>query len=427
MSPFSLPILSRPLIAVAGAALLTSWAQAAPARIDLGQSDTQVHTRSVPPLAEPSETSDSPAVDLSAVYTFDLWRNARGGLRRGERYLDNLDVTLTIDAERLVGWTGATVFLYGLYNNGESLTDELVGDLQVVSNIDAGSQAVRLYEAWVEQRFLNDRASVKLGLYDLNSEFDTNDSNSLFINSSHGIGPDFSQTGQNGPSIFPVTSLSVRADYKISENVLVRAAVLDGVPGDPNRPKRTAVKLGNGDGALIVGELEYTDDMTKVAAGTWRYTAKFEDILGTQIAGTSIERGRNDGAYIFAERKLTGETKEGPGLSAWARLGVADDRFNAIESYLGGGLVYTGLVPGRAEDQLGLAIAHVELGTPYRRALELAGEASDRSETNLELTYRAPLAPWLTVQPDVQYIINPGGNPTLRNAFLMGLRVEVGF
>lgn len=391
------------------------------------QSDTQVHTRSVPPAAEPSEDDEGPAIDLSVVYTADLWANTRGGLRRGERYLDNLDVTLTVDAERALGWDGATIFLYGLYNNGKSLTDELVGDLQVVSNIDAGSQAVRLYEAWVEQRIAGDRASVKLGLYDLNSEFDTNDSNALFINSSHGIGPDFSQTGQNGPSIFPVTSLALRADYKVTENMLVRAAVLDGVPGDPNRPKRTTVKLGNGDGALIVGELEYTDDMTKVAAGTWRYTAKFEDILATQVAGTSIERGRNDGAYIFAERKLTGETKEGPGLAAWARLGVADDKFNPVESYVGGGLVYTGLVPGRAEDQLGLAVAHVSLGTPYRRALELAGEASSKSETNIELTYRASLAPWLTLQPDIQYILNPGANPALKNDLVMGLRVEVGF
>lgn len=382
----------------------------------------EVHDHTTPQLAEP----DGAPVELSVVYTFDLWGNTRGGLRRGERYLDNLDVTLTVDAERALGWDGATIFLYGLYNNGKSLTDELVGDLQTVSNIDAGSRAARLYEAWVEQR-LGERASAKLGLYDLNSEFDTNDSNALFINSSHGIGPDFSQTGQNGPSIFPVTSLSFRADYRITENVLVRAAILDGVPGDPNRPRRTTVKLGNGDGALLVGEVEYTDAMTKIAAGTWRYTAKSEDILASAIAGASVKRSRNSGAYISAERKLTGQTKEGPGLSAWARLGVADNRFNAIKTYVGGGLVYTGPVPGRDEDRLGLGVAHVELGAPYRQALELAGEASDRSETNVELTYRAPVAPWLTVQPDVQYVINPGGNPALRDALVVGIRVEVGF
>jgi porin len=389
--------------------------------------DTAVHTRSAPSAAEPSDEGKGPSVDLSVVYTADVWANRRGGLRRGERYLDNLDMTLTVDAERALGWSGATLFLYGLYNNGKSLTDELIGDLQTVSNIDAGTSAVRVYEAWVEQRFLSNRASVKIGLYDVNSEFDTNDSNSVFINSSHGIGPDFSQTGQNGPSIFPVTSLSVRADYRVSDNWLVRAAVLDGVPGDPNRPKRTTVKLGNGDGALLVAELEYTDAMTKMAAGTWRYTAQFDDLLATQLAGTSIGQSGNDGFYVFAERKLTGATKDGPGLAGWARLGVANDTFNSIDTYLGAGVVYTGPLNARPEDQLGIALAHARLGTPYRRALALAGETSDRSETNIEITYRAALTPWLTVQPDVQYVINPGGNPALRNALVTGLRVEVGF
>jgi porin len=401
------------------------------ARAGLGElaqtSDTAVHTRSAPPLAEPAEDAEGPALDLSAVYTADLWSNTGGGRKRGVRYLDNLDVTLTVDAERALGWSGATIFLYGLYNNGASLTDELVGDLQTVSNIDAGTRAIRLYEAWIEQRFADDRASVKFGLYDLNSEFDTNDSNSLFINSSHGIGPDFSQSGQNGPSIFPVTSLSLRADYRLNENWLVRAAILDGAPGDPNRPKRTAVKLSKEDGALIVAELQYTDAMTKVAAGHWRYTAKFDDILASEVAGTSIWRSGNDGFYVFGERKLAGATKDGPGLAAWARLGFADASSNAIEQYLGGGLVYTGLITTRPEDQLGIAIAHARLGTPYRRQLALAGGVSERAETNIELTYRAALTPWLTLQPDVQYVINPGGNPALRNALLVGLRVEVGF
>lgn len=411
-SPSGLPIrILSPLLLFAVAVAWPAWAETP-------GNDAQVHH---------GEPDQPPAIDLSIVYTFDLWYNARGGLNRAGRYLDNLDLTLAIDAERAVGWDGATLFFNGLYNNGRSLSDDLIGDLQVASNIDAGSRAARLYEAWIEQRFADGRASVKFGLYDLNSEFDTNDSNALFINSSHGIGPDFSQTGQNGPSIFPVTSLALRADFKISENVLVRAAVLDGVPGDPNRPKRTVVRLGGDDGALIVGEVEYTDSMTKLAAGAWRYTARFDDIFASEIAGSVIQGSQNDGFYIFGERKLTGVSKAGPGLSAWARFGIADDKFNAIGRYLGGGFVYTGLVPGRTEDQLGLAIAHVELGTPYRRALELAGAASNSSETNIELTYRANLTSWLTLMPDIQYIVNPGANPDVADAILVGVRAEIGF
>jgi len=224
-----------------------------------------------------------------------------------------------------------------------------------------------------------------------------------------------------------VTSLAIRADYRLSDAWLVRLAILDGVPGDPERPRRTRIKLGGGDGALIVSELEYTDTRTKAAIGYWRYTARFDDVLATRAAGRPVTRGGNQGAYLLVERRLTGENPDEPGPSGWLRAGVAEDAFNPFEAYVGGGLVYTGPLPGRGEDRLGLAVGMVELGRPYRTALALNGQASDEREINIELTYRAPLAPWLTVQPDVQFVINPGARPELENALVAGLRVEVGF
>ena len=79
------------------------------------------------------------------------------------------------------------------------------------------------------------------------------DAANLFVNPAHGIGTDFSQSGSNGPSIFPVTSLALRLQYRASASTSLRLAVLDGVPGDPDRPGHTAIKLGGGDRALLAG------------------------------------------------------------------------------------------------------------------------------------------------------------------------------
>ena len=364
------------------------------------------------------EEAAEPAVDLSVTYTADLWSVADGGLARGERYLDNLDVTLKVDAERALGWRGATLFAYGLYNNGRPLSADLIGDIQTTSNIETGVKAVRLYEFWVEQRFAGDRGSVKLGLYDLNSEFDTTGSGALFLSSSHGVGPDLSQTGDNGPSIFPVTSLAIRGDLRLSERVLLRAAVLDAVPGDPDRPRRTAIRLGGGDGALLITEAEYQDPATKVAIGVWHYTAR-----RTPLDETLAPRGGNDGLYGLVERKLLREANdEDQGLSGWLRVGIANGEINPISRYFGGGLVYTGPFAGRDEDQVGAAFALATLGDTARRLFALPSD-----ELAFELTYRAPLTEWLTVQPDVQYIVNPAGASGLNDALAIGLRLEVGF
>lgn len=355
---------------------------------------------------------------VEATYTFDLWSVAVGGLSRGTRYLDNLDLTLELDAERAWGWRAATLFAYALYNNGRPLSDDLIGDIQSTSNIETGVRALRLYELWVEQRFGNNHHSVKVGLYDLNSEFDTTESGSLFLSSSHGVGPDLSQTGSNGPSIFPVTSLAVRGEVRFAGGWRVRAAVLDAVPGDPLRPRRTAVKFGRGDGVMMIGEAEYRDTRTKFALGHWRYTARFEPLDPAAPA-----RRGNTGTYALAERKLTRESgSDDQGLSGWLRFGVADDEINPIRSYFGGGLVYTGALAGRDADRIGAAFALARLGTPARRYSDQPAR-----ELAFEFTYRAPLTDWLIIQPDIQYVVSPASVKGIRDALALGLRVELGF
>jgi porin len=157
------------------------------------------------------------AVSLSAVYTADIRGNVDGGIARGARYLDDVDLQVAFDGDKLAGWHGARAFVYALYDNGVHLSPTLVGDIQSVSNIETDVRAVRLFEAWIEQD-VGKVGSVKAGLYNLNSEFDTTQSGGLFLISSHGIGPDFAQSGRNGPSIFPVTSLAVRAEAKLAKN-----------------------------------------------------------------------------------------------------------------------------------------------------------------------------------------------------------------
>src|SRR5258706_4972185 len=95
----------------------------------------------------------SPSVDLTIAYTAETWSLLDGGQRRGGRYLDNLDIQLTVDLQQAIGWQGAKAFVYGLYNDGTPFSGDLVGDLQGVSNIETGIEALRLEEAWLDQNF----------------------------------------------------------------------------------------------------------------------------------------------------------------------------------------------------------------------------------------------------------------------------------
>jgi porin len=349
---------------------------------------------------------------LQVTYTGEVIGNASGGVRRGTRYLDNLDIVFEADMEALIGWKGAQVHIYGLYNNGKSISD-LVGDTQAVSNIETGTAALRLYEAWVDQK-IGDHVSLRAGLYDLNSEFDALDAAGLFVSSPHGIGTDFAQSGSNGPSIFPSTSLAARLAVTPAEGWTVRAAVLDGVPGDPAHPGRTAVKLGNGDGALLVGEIEAPLGDGKLLLGHWRYTADFDRNDGGD-AGDG-----NAGTYVRAELPLV--ERSGRTIDGFVRLGTARGRYNMFDRFAGGGFKFSGWVPGRKDDEFGIAFAAAFTSDSWRAATDAAA-----SEIAVEATYRAQLAPWLAVQPNIHYIRRPSADPAIADALVIGLRAEASF
>jgi len=365
-------------------------------------------------------------ITFNAAYTGELDSNLSGGIGTGSTYLDNLDLQLSAERGSIFGIPGLSGLLYGLYNSNNQFNENYVGDAQVISNIDS-SDGLRLYEAWLdwapgpEERF-----SVRAGLYDLNSEFDSVDTGGLFLNSSHGIGIDFGQSGLNGPSIFPVTALALRLKTNTASGAYGQFALLDGVPGDPDHISSNEINLSSADGALLVAEGGWTGGAwRKLAIGVWRYTASFDELVGTSPSGAPETSNGNQGWYALADRTLwTGDSGV---LAGFLRFGQAEDRFNTFDGYLGVGASLTGFWSARPEDAVGLGIATAFTGDNYEDAQELAGSGADSRETNLELTYRAPVTDWLTLQPDIQYVIDPGVDPELDNALVILLRFELSF
>ena len=356
-------------------------------------------------------------LSVEAVYTGEAWSNLDGGIRRDTVYLDNLDIAATLDAHH-IGLSGTTIGVSTLYNNRNSFTDEVVGDLQTISNIDTDG-SVRLYEAWIERDI--GALSVKAGLIDLNSEFDVNGPGSLFINSSHGIGPDFSQVGETGPSIFPVTGLGIRARLELRPELTFAMGLFEGTPGNPHSPRRMKFDLDDDEGALLVGETRHSfaaDGM--VTLGVWHHTGG-----RTPPIGPGMRDGGSTGAYLLVAGRIARAGKIG--IEGFARIGMADPRVHRIARYAGTGIVLSGplLADPGSEEQLGVSVANAINGRQFQRSSAAAGEIVERRETVIELTYRMRLARNLAVQPNLQYAINPGMDPGRSNALAAGLRFEV--
>jgi porin len=370
-------------------------------------------------------------VGFSFAYKGEVFSNLKGGISQNSVYLDNFDIIFNFNLNKLLGWEGAMLNTYILGNNGGDPSAD-AGAAQGISNI-AAFHTWKLYQFWIEQNFLDDNLSFLAGLFDLNSEFDTRVTSGIFINPSHGIGPDFSMTGKNGPSIFPTTSMAIRASYNITNELNIRTAAFDGVSGDPNKPGGTHILMKQSDGLLFAGEFTYhseTDQLKsgffKLSIGTWFYTGSFERLDNFDPEGNPLHKKGNSGAYVSAEKFLLAEKdSEDEGLSAFIRIGMADKSVNQVTSYLGAGIYYKGFIPGRENDEAGLAVSTIKNSDAYMKQMELEQVAARKYEHIIEFTYIFRLLDWINIQPDVQYVINPSNCIYRKSSFLFGTRLSV--
>ena len=404
----------------------------------------------LPVIAEEPDSApaSAPTPWLVPALTYDggAVGNLQGGARRGSTYVGNLHLKLAAQGDplRLPG-TSAFVDMLTVHGGHPS---RLVGDAQGTSNLE-GPAGTQIEELWVQHNFKGSSASLLLGIYDLNSEFYRLSAAGLFQNSSFGIGPEFAQSGVEGPSIFPRTSLGLRLAVKPTDNTVFRAAVLNGVP--VVRPDGSRADFRGGDGLLMVGEFAWLargggaagmpqpttrdrigrfssrapyDD--KLAIGAWRYTGRYPDLSDFDAAGDPVLRRGSSGAYVVGEQLLIGRDG-GPGkrLAAFAQAGFADARTNRFGSYFGAGIVGTGWGPMKDADQIGLSVAHARNGNHYLSNRAASGVR--RAETTFELSYLTLVSKHLTVQPDLQYVMHPNTAPSLSNAVVLALRFEVAF
>ena len=341
--------------------------------------------------------------ELYVEYTGDVFGPIAGADRRGV-YLDNLDITASLG----VDWGADTVLFAHVLNNSGGAPNETAQTLQGVDNIEVGRQGLRLYEFWVETNIgpLNTRA----GLYDVNSEFYSNEAAGLLVAPAFGIGSELAATGPNGPSIFPSTALALRIDARFSPNVSGRFAIVNaqaGVPGDPG-----GVDTALDNGALLIGELSWDGD-THIDVGAWTYTDEQDDLRLVAV------RQRAAGAYLTVEREVQ------PGATLFGRLGVSD---GDTTPYAGGwqaGMLFDAVLPSRPASQVSFGLYQGQLGSKFRANQLDAGVRASAAETGFEFTYSDELTPWLRLQPDLQLVLDPNGDRDREDLWVAGLRFVI--
>ena len=335
-----------------------------------------------------------------------------------------------------------------------------------VSGIEAPPPSVRLFTLWVQQKWADDRVSVKAGLLALDEEqFTKTAPGDLFVGATFGYPDGLAANLPAGGPIYPLSAPAVLVEVKPTPVLALRTAVFSGDPRGgpgatfPEESVPTGNVIGLSGGALITAEAVLTPNpkqqgvATRFRLGGWYHTCDhFADqhiasngLSLADPASTGVPRDDSGDWAIYATAEATlyrvPDTKD-QGLAAFARIATLPADQNVVSLYADGGLTYKGLLPGRPDDTAGMAVAYFGI-SPAAQALDRdtrhfstdLGYPIRNHEIMLELTYRAQITPWLRAQPDFQYVFSPsGGVPdpinsarSIGNAVIVGLRTSVTF
>lgn len=396
----------------------------------------------------------------SLTYTGDLLA-LPGGRRGGTAYGALFDLRLDADLERVAGWAGASARANVYEIVGHALSRDRIGTLLTVSSIEARS-ATRLFELWFDQKLFDDQLGLRLGQIAANAEFAVSQTATLFANASFGWPALFGTNVPSGGPNYPLPTPGIRAKYVPDPSLSVQAGLFNGDPAGPARPgtnpdperrNRTGTAFRTGDPAFVIGEVAYAYGIapgSRIEPGTatlgaWRHLGRFSsprfDTGGGLLAdpasnGVPRRLRGNGGVYAMIDQTLYREPDDpNDGASAFLRVATAPSDRNLLDLYVDGGISYRGLLDGRSDDTVGIAFGLARYSGSARAAdadaIRLQGAAVERRsrEAVVEVTYQAVVAPGVTVQPDLQVVLRPGGagadGGRAGHALVLGLRTSV--
>ncbi|MCK6614667.1 MAG: carbohydrate porin [Ignavibacteriaceae bacterium] len=362
----------------------------------------------ISPLS-PQTSGEAPsAFQHELSYAHEFVSNLCGGLQKGNEHLGMANLRLMINPDYASLWKGGRFFVNAAMTLGGTPAGSLTGDFHGLSNIEAG-KLIYIHELWYQHRFGS--TIITAGLQDLNKEFLVSDNAGLLINSTFGVPAPLA--GLALMPIFPHTTLGAAVQHRISESFHIQTAIYDGCPDDyENKRFNLNWKLSKQDGYTSVSELHYVSQEIggdlSVKAGYFYHTSSRHEDESEGFRKTSS-------VYLIADQNIY--ASQGGTAAGVFLQGAVNTRLSARSfSYLGGGITIAGLFAPRPDDIISFGFANTFS----------AGAEDSISESILELAWKISLSEQVFIQPDVQYIINPGSaSEKLNNAVVVLLRAGV--
>lgn len=356
-------------------------------------------------------------------------QNYRGGLNTENAHdLPGLvQYNFELDFAKMKLIPGGSFFIRGLQSWNDGIRDD-VGSLSQPAMTWGSSDdnEILVDKWWWRQRFLDDRVEIRLGkLLNIIDLFDVN----AFAGSQY---TQFANSALvTNPTIPTTKGIGAFARVWPTDWMYFAAAAID-----PDANQRTSgfdTAFHGQDYFRGFWELGLTPKWNTARGplpGNYRVGWWYEPRPKLVFDDDPRNRRPNEyetgdvGFYANFDQlvwKEQANAKDKQGLGLFGRYGFAHGDLNRIHQFWSTGMHYEGLLPTRDRDLCGFGVAQSVMSEQYRERVRRTAS----QETVFELYYAIEIAPWLVITPDIQFIMDPGGDTSTRDSLIGGIRIKM--
>ncbi|MEA3188361.1 MAG: porin [Chthoniobacter sp.] len=394
-------------------------------------------------------------VDVFGFYNNIISGNVSGGLDSGHATYDH-DIWLgaKFDLEKMFGWKGGLFAVSGINREGEDLTAKYIGSIYSTQQL-VGGQRWFLYQVYLQQKLFRDQLTAKLGRFGASDDFNSSPLYGFSLN--NGINGNIRNVlFDTRFSAYPFATWAGALFYEPNPQIHFKAGVFQTSEGMfENDDNGLNFGIGERDGYTAIFQVGWTPEFFTRPGNALRTDEKslsardgktgaapmIKGMPGHYWVGVTYSQwdlyrrftgGFEDHSYGFYAHADQMLYQEAPGSDEGLTAFVASAYYpqtdiSIVPFQLNVGLNYKGLVPGRGEDHTMLHFIYGKLSRDYARSVRVPGHGNAKSEEVLEFAHRIQITPWSYFQPDIQYVINPGGTGDISDAVVVGAQMGLTF
>jgi porin len=382
-------------------------------------------------------------IDLSIGYKGETATNLSGGNRKAITYTAQLAFSGLFDLDRIAGMHGTSVQATVSYRHGDNLnTVAGIDMLQPIEEVYGRGQTWRLSEFYVQQRLAHDAVILRAGRMGA-GDFNTFDCDFMNVSWCGSPAGNITSYWYN----FPVGQWGAWAKLR---GKLAFAQV--GIYEDNRNnvlDNGFYLSVGGAKGVLVRAQAGLTPTFGAHAlagryqAGFWHTSASDADVRDDALGHPFVQSGLaprqvdgQNGFYIQAQQQITGSGSVDPitgavqrknGVNLFVNYTRGDPRTATLVEQVTGGLYLDAPFASRPRDHFGIAAARNHYNSRAAQSDVLAGIAPypRKDEFVFETYYALSVRPGISIRPDLQYILSPGGFSRAGSVTVLGIRLDL--